>query len=160
VPVGYVVWPIVVGTLYADHGEPSPGAALLRFVFTFEDPADTTGVNRLIVPERRAQLGQQRRDYLKATAADRKATGWSATFVNAAPEPDDCGEIHGDRGYRGRPLPRPLDSTSQPAAHWQRGDVDRRPAAPVARRGPGAELSEQFTNVHGLPYKFWQQRGR
>jgi hypothetical protein len=76
-PVGYLVWPIVVGTLHADHGEPSPGAALLRFVFTFEDGPDATGVDRLIMPERRAQLDRQRRDYLTAMAADQKATGWS-----------------------------------------------------------------------------------
>jgi hypothetical protein len=56
---------------------------------TFEDGPDATGVDRLMVPEQRAQLGRQRRDYLKAMAADRKATDWSATFEVAAPEPDD-----------------------------------------------------------------------
>ena len=76
---------IVVGTLHAVHGYPSPGAALLRFVLTFEDPPDATGVDRLIVLERRAQLGQQRRDYIKAMAADLKATAWSVTFEVAAP---------------------------------------------------------------------------
>jgi hypothetical protein len=73
-PVGYMVWPIVVGTLHADHGEPSPGAALLRFVFSFDDGPDAIGVDRLIVSGR---LGRQWRDHLKAMAADRKATGWS-----------------------------------------------------------------------------------
>jgi hypothetical protein len=55
-------------------------------VFTFEDPPDATGADRLIAPERRGQLGRQRRVYLKTMAADVKATGWSATFEGAAPE--------------------------------------------------------------------------
>jgi hypothetical protein len=123
VPVGYLVWPIVVGTLHADHGEASPRAALLAFVFTFEDPPDTTGVDRLIVSERREQIGRQRRDYLKAMATDRKATGWSATFEVAAPEPDDRTEVHGDRAtvvdhYRARWTPPASQRTTGGVVTW------------------------------------------
>jgi hypothetical protein len=50
---------------------------LLRFVFSFDDGPDAIGVDRLIVPGRRGRLGRQRRDHLKAMAADRKVTGWS-----------------------------------------------------------------------------------
>jgi hypothetical protein len=126
-PVGYLVWPIVVGTLHADHGEPSPRAALLRFVFSFEDGPDATGVDRLIVPERRGQLGGQRRDYLKAIAADSKATGWSATFENTAPEPGDRVEIHGDRAsvvdhYRARWTPPANQRTTGGAVTWIDGE--------------------------------------
>jgi hypothetical protein len=80
VPVGYLVWPIVAGTVTADHGEGSPGAALLAFVFTFEDGPDATGVDRLIVPERRGLFGQQRRAYIAAMQADQETTGWAGTF--------------------------------------------------------------------------------
>jgi 4-amino-4-deoxy-L-arabinose transferase-like glycosyltransferase len=97
VPIVWVVSPLVVGTVTADHGEPSPGAALLAFVFTFENGPDATGVDRLIVPERRATISRQRRTYLAQMAADTKATGWSATFEIGSSSPDDRVETHGDR---------------------------------------------------------------
>jgi hypothetical protein len=78
-----------------------------------------------IVPERRDRLGRQRRNYLQAmAAADQKVTAWSATFENAAPEPDDRSEIHGDRAtvadhYRVR------WTGGRPAASWARGALRR-----------------------------------
>jgi hypothetical protein len=50
---------------------------LAAFVYSFNDDPDATGVDRLIVPERRKAIGGQRRTYLSAMAADMKRTGWS-----------------------------------------------------------------------------------
>jgi hypothetical protein len=109
VPLAWVAGPLAVGTLNADRGEGSPGAALLAFVGTFEDGPDATGVERLIVPERRKTIIEQRRSYLAQMAADAKATGWSATF-EVGSTPGDRVEAHGDRatvveGYRVRWIP-------------------------------------------------------
>jgi hypothetical protein len=64
-------------------------SALAAFVYSFNDGPDATGVDRLIVSERRRAIGGQRRDYLAAMAADAKATGWSPVFETAGPQPTD-----------------------------------------------------------------------
>jgi hypothetical protein len=96
VPVRLLVLPLVIGTVTADRGEPSPTAALFAFVLTFEEPQQSVGVDRLIVAQRRSELGRQRRDYLQAMEADRKATGWSGRLEHAG-QPTDTTSIEGDR---------------------------------------------------------------
>jgi hypothetical protein len=97
VPVVWVVGPLVVGTVTADHGEGSPRAALLAFVYTFENGPDATGVERLIDPRQRTTIVKQRRAYLAQMAPDTKVTGWSATFEIGSSTPGDRVETHGDR---------------------------------------------------------------
>jgi hypothetical protein len=96
-PIVWVVGLLVVGTVTADHGEGSPGAARLAFVYTLENGPDATGVERLIDPRQRTTIVKQRRTYLAEMAADTKATRWSGTFETGSPLPGDHIEIHGDR---------------------------------------------------------------
>jgi len=126
IPVRLLVLPLVIGTVTADHGEPSPTAALFAFVLTFEEPQRSVGVDRLIVAQRRAELGQQRRDYLQAMEADRKATGWSGRLEHAS-QPTDTTSIEGDRatvvdsyGMRWTPPPQ-LHATPAVGALWYHG---------------------------------------
>jgi hypothetical protein len=122
IPVRFLVLPLVTGTLAADRGEPSPGAALLAFALTFND-GDSIGVDRLIVRQRRAELSRQRREYLSAMAADRQTTGSVGIFTAAGDDPTDRTEIHGDQAtvvdsYRVQ-WTRPSD-TSEPRADMLR----------------------------------------
>jgi len=96
IPVRFLVLPLVSGTIAADRGEQSPSAALLAFVLTFND-GDSIGVDRLIVRQRRAEISQQRREYISAIAADRQTTGSVGIFTIASGEPTDRTEIHGNQ---------------------------------------------------------------
>jgi hypothetical protein len=48
------------------------------------------------VPERRTQLAQQRRDYVRAMEADRQASGWPGRFEIGNKQPGDGTEVRGD----------------------------------------------------------------
>jgi hypothetical protein len=67
-------------TIDAGKGMPSPDAALLGLIFTFEDPPDALGVDRLIVPERRNAIKQQRLAYMAEMAKDARESGWTPSF--------------------------------------------------------------------------------
>jgi hypothetical protein len=82
------------------EGASGPGRALMSWMFSFEDGPNATTGDRFVVPERRAALGKQRRDYIAAMDADAKASGWQARFaIDFAPDggPADREEVHGDR---------------------------------------------------------------
>jgi len=125
IPVRLLVLPLVSGTVTADCGEQSPSAALLAFVLTFND-SESIGVDRLIVRERRAEISQQRREYVSAMAADRRTTGRVGLFTAAGDEPTDRTEIHGDQAtvvdsFRVRWTP-PSDTEPQVGTLWQYGE--------------------------------------
>jgi hypothetical protein len=85
VPVVYVVAPAVLGTWTADHGEGSPRAALAAFVYSFNDRRDATGVDGLIVPERRKAIGGQRRDCLARDGGGHEEDRVVGVFETAGP---------------------------------------------------------------------------
>jgi hypothetical protein len=149
-PIVWVVGPLVVGTVTADHGEGSPGAALLAFVYTLENGPDATGVERLIDPRQRTTIVKQRRTYLAEMAADTKATRWSGTFETGSPLPGDHIEIHGDRAtvvdsFRVRWTP-PADTQRRIASSgsvlWFDGDEP-------AMAGPGTQGPNRVATVVG-----------
>src|SRR5262249_17748009 len=80
ISLGLLVTPLVVGTVTADPGEKSPSAGLLGVALSFGGGPDRVGGDRLIVPERRGEIGRQRRDYINAMVTDRNATGWTANL--------------------------------------------------------------------------------
>jgi len=134
IPIRLLVFPLIAGT--ADHGEPSPTAALFAFVLTFDDPPQSIGVDRLIVPQRRAKLGRQRHDYLHAHGGRPQRHGLGRPLRTRQPTHRHHHHQRRPR-HRHRQLRRAVDPASHLPGHTRRRSaVLPRTATSLARRSP------------------------